>query len=143
MNAKTLNCLAALALASAITAISALADEELDTSPAMSAAQSWLSLVDAGRQDESWDQAAAIFREKIPKVKWQTAVEAARGPLGVLIARKMRSATYARTLPDAPPGDYLVIVYDSRFENLPHATETVTPMREKDGTWKVAGYFIR
>jgi hypothetical protein len=146
MNAKTLNTLAALALAAAITAItaiSALADEELDTAPAVSAAESWLALVDAGRQGDSWDQAADFFRESVPKVKWQTAVEAARGPLGVMITRKMRSVTYTHALPGAPAGDYLVIVYDTRFENLPRGTETVTPMREKDGSWKVAGYIIR
>jgi hypothetical protein len=37
----------------------------------------------------------------------------------------------------------VVIQFDTRFENRPLSMETVTPMREKDGSWKVSGYFIR
>lgn len=132
-----------LALAAAITALSAFADEELDTTPAMTAAQAWLAHVDAGRNAESWDEASTFFRDSVPKVQWQTAVDSARGPLGVVISRKLRAVTYAHTLPGAPAGDYFVIQFDTRFENGPQSTETVTPMREKDGSWKVAGYFIR
>lgn len=141
---KILNALAALALATAITALSALGDEEqLDTAPAMAAAQAWVALLDAERSGDSWDEAATFFRDSVPKVKWQTAYDAMRAPLGIVLARKMRSVTYAHVLPNAPPGDYVVIEYDTRFENRPQAIETVTPMREKDGSWKVAGYFVR
>ncbi len=140
---KTLRTLLALVLAAAITALSAFADEELDTAPAMAAAQAWLVHVDAGRSGESWDEAATFFRDNVTKVHWQTALDSARGPLGGVILRKLRSATYAHTLPGAPAGDYLVVQFDTRFENRPLSTETVTAMREKDGSWKVAGYLIR
>jgi hypothetical protein len=30
----------------------------------------------------------------------------------------------------------------TNFENRPLSTETVTLMRQADGSWKVAGYFI-
>jgi len=36
-----------------------------------------------------------------------------------------------------------VIQYETRFENKASAIETVTPMKQKDGSWKVSGYFIR
>ena len=140
---KVLKTLAALALAAAITALSAWADEEVDTAPAMNAAQGWLVNVDTGRYAQSWEEASAFFRESILKVQWQTAVDAARAPLGPVVARKLRSATYTHALPGAPAGDYVVIQFDTRFENRPLSVETVTPMREKDGSWKVAGYFIR
>ena len=35
-----------------------------------------------------------------------------------------------------------MIQYDTRFENGLF-TETVTPMKEKDGSWKVSGYYIK
>ena len=35
------------------------------------------------------------------------------------------------------------IQYDSVFENKDSAVETVTPMLDPDGTWRVSGYFIR
>jgi hypothetical protein len=47
-----------------------------------------------------------------------------------------------RTLPGAPDGEYVVIQYATRFEHKPSIIETVTPMLDKDGSWKVSGYFI-
>jgi len=140
---KLLKALAALALAAAIMALSALGAEELDAAPAMAAAQAWLIHVDAGDYARSWDEGAAHFRESISKVQWQTTLDSARTPLGVMIARKIRSAAYARTHPGAPVGEYFVIEFDTRFANRPRAIETVTPMREADGSWKVADYSIR
>jgi hypothetical protein len=139
---KLMNTVCALALATAITALSAYGDEEVDTAPAMAAARAWLAEVDADKGADSWEGAASFFRDNVPKAQWQARLDAARGPLGGVISRKMRSVTYAHMLPGAPPGDYAVIQFDTRFEKQP-ALETVTPMREKDGSWKVAGYFIR
>ncbi|MFC5514095.1 DUF4019 domain-containing protein [Massilia jejuensis] len=59
-------------------------------------------------------------------------------PLGIL-----KPATFKKDLPGAPPGEYVIIVYDSVFSNMPTVVETVTQMREVDGAWKVSGYFIR
>jgi hypothetical protein len=140
---KLLKTLFALALAAAITALSAMGAEELDTAPAMTAAQAWLTRVDAGSYGESWDESAAYFQEKVPKVQWQTSLDTKRTPLGGMVARKIRKATYARALPNAPEGEYVVIEFDTAFENLPQSTETVTSMRGKDGSWKVAGYLIK
>ena len=151
MNALKTFC--ALALAATILALSAFAAEEpeptpapavvLDAGPAMKVADGWLSYIDSGRYAESWDDSAAYFRDAVPKAQWETTLAQVRGPLGIAIARKVRSATYTRLIPGAPEGEYVVIQYDTRFENRPQSVETVTPMREKDGTWKVAGYHIR
>lgn len=118
-------------------------EEGLDLRPADQAARAWLATVDAGRYGESWEDAAELFKQSIPKLRWETTVQSVREPLGVVVARKLRSMTYARLLPGAPEGDYVVIQFDTRFENRPLTVETVTPMREKDGAWKVSGYFIR
>jgi Protein of unknown function (DUF4019) len=47
-----------------------------------------------------------------------------------------------RSLPNAPAGEYVVIQYETQFEHKANAIETVTPLREKNGSWKVSGYFI-
>ncbi len=39
-------------------------------------------------------------------------------------------------------GQY-VVVYESSFEHKKSAIEAVTPSLDKDGQWKVSGYFIR
>jgi hypothetical protein len=119
------------------------ADEEVDVRPAMDAALAWLAEVDAGRYGASWDEAAKMFQDAVERTKWEVTIERARNPLGVAVARKLRTATYTRALPNAPAGEYVVIQYDTRFETRPLSTEIVTPRREADGTWKVAGYIIR
>ena len=48
-----------------------------------------------------------------------------------------------RTLPGAPDGEYVIQQYASAFENKKEAMESVVLMKEKDGTWKVVGYFIK
>jgi hypothetical protein len=110
---------------------------------AENSAQHWLQLIDAGDFDKSWDAAAEIFQEHIAKSAWASAAANARSPLGEVISRKMKSARFARTLPGAPDGEYVVIQFETKFENKPNAIEIVTPARTKDGSWKVSGYFIR
>jgi Protein of unknown function (DUF4019) len=156
---KTLKAILALALA--IVSMSSFAADEpdnapavtvpdnapavtvLDTAPAMKVADAWLASVDAGRYTQSWDDAADYFRAAVPKAQWEQTLATVRAPLGVPISRKLRSATYAKALPGAPTGEYVVIQYDTGFENRPLSVETITSMHEKDGSWKVAGYLIR
>jgi hypothetical protein len=46
-------------------------------------------------------------------------------------------------LPAAPDGNYVVLKYDTSFENKKSATETIAPMLDKDGKWRVSGYYIK
>ncbi len=110
---------------------------------AVKAADEWLALVDEGKYAESWKAAAEYFRNVISRKQWVKSLTGARAPLGKLVSRKIKSKTYTTTLPGAPDGQYVVIQYDTSFANKTKALETVTPMREKDGTWRVSGYYIR
>lgn len=105
--------------------------------------EAWLALVDAQSYAESWDTAAANFRNAVPTEKWQAAVRAVRGPLGDLKSRTLKSAKVTATLPAAPDGEYVVFQFDASFAQKAAAVETVTAVREKDGSWHVGGYFIR
>jgi hypothetical protein len=138
---KTLRRFTLLAVLSCLPALAA--DEELDVNPAMKAATAWLAIIDGQRYAESWEKSSEIFQQATPKLQWEVALQNVRGPLGPVNYRKLRTANYTRVLPGAPPGEYVVIQYDTSFENRPQSTETVTPSKEKDGTWKVSGYFIR
>lgn len=46
-------------------------------------------------------------------------------------------------LPGAPDGEYAVIQFETSFANKKSAIETVTPMKDPDGKWRVSGYFIK
>lgn len=67
----------------------------------------------------------------------------ARAPFGNRRVRTLKSATFATTFPGAPDGEYVVFQFDTSFEQKAAAIETVTAIREKDGTWHVGGYYIR
>jgi hypothetical protein len=110
---------------------------------AVDAADRWLVPADAGDGAATWDQAASAFQAAVSKADWSAALRQARQPLGAVTARKMVSSEYKRSLPGAPDGEYVVIQYDTQFEHKAHAVETVVPMRERDGSWKVSGYFVK
>jgi Protein of unknown function (DUF4019) len=121
----------------------ALAQANEKQEAAIAAAQQWLTLIDGGDYAESWQEAAAFFRNAISENQWEQSLTAARQPLGGLISRKVKSAIYTTSLPDAPDGEYVVIQFDTAFENKKSAIETVTPMHENNGGWRVSGYFIK
>jgi hypothetical protein len=110
---------------------------------AQKAAEQWLSLVDDGHFAESWKTAAAYFQAAVPQELWERQLGAVRKPLGKLISRKLKTAKHTKSLPGAPDGDYVVLQFETSFENKKEAIETVTPMLEKDGAWRVSGYFIK
>jgi hypothetical protein len=110
---------------------------------AQDAAKAWLALIDSGQYGRSWDDAALIFKTSVSKADWENMCRSVRAPLGSVKSRTVKSATFTRTLPGAPDGEYVVIQYDTRFENKASAVETVTPMHEKDGSWRISGYYIR
>ena len=103
----------------------------------------WLALVDTGKYGESWDQAAQLFKDVMTKDKWQTSLQAVRNPLGEVMSRKLWSMKYTTSLPGVPDGKYVVIQYNTSFQYKKSAVETVTPMLDKDGRWRVSGYFIK
>ncbi|MBW1806623.1 MAG: DUF4019 domain-containing protein [Deltaproteobacteria bacterium] len=122
---------------------SALAAEPTNKDKAIKAAEAWLGVVDQGKYAASWDTAAAFFKKAVTKKKWLEAVTAVRKPLGEMLKRELLGAKPMTDLPNAPKGEYVVIQFKTSYEKKKDAIETVTPMKEKDGSWKVSGYFIK
>jgi hypothetical protein len=114
-----------------------------DTKPAQVATESWLALVDKGSYAESWDTASTHFKGAVTKGKWQEMLKGVRQPLGDLVSRNMKTAEFKDSLPGAPDGQYVVMAYETSFANKKQATETLTSVLDKDGQWRVVGYFIR
>jgi hypothetical protein len=110
---------------------------------AVSSAEKWLRMIDEGKYAESWKDAAELFRNAVTQKQWEQSLQAVRKPLGKLLSRTIKSKTYETSLPGAPDGEYVVIEFATSFERKKAAVETVTPMRDKDGKWRAAGYYIR
>ncbi|MDR3460594.1 MAG: DUF4019 domain-containing protein [Verrucomicrobiae bacterium] len=110
---------------------------------AISAAQAWLALLDAGHWSESWNEAAAYFRGAVTEAAWENSMTTFRQPLGDLVARHLKSAQSQTEMPGAPDGQYVVMQFETAFANKKSAIETVTFMLGTEGTWRSAGYFIK
>ena len=110
---------------------------------AQQSSDAWLALVDSGKYADSWQESSQLFKAHVTREQWQSMLRASRDPLGKMLSRKLKNATYTKTLPGAPDGEYVVIQYESSFEHKQSAVETVTPMLDKDGKWRVSGYYIK
>ena len=109
---------------------------------AETAALAWLAIVDAGNYEESYDQAAKLFRAAIGKADWVHSLGAVRSPLGKNLGRTVVTRNYRTSAPGAPDGHYVVLQIRTSFTDKETAMEIVTPMLEDDGSWRVSGYYI-
>ena len=131
--------LAALSLSVPLTAETQQAKEDT----ARQVAEAWLSVVDEGRYADSWDVLAQLLQRKVTREEWVERVTALRTVAGTLDSRVLVGVRYAKNLPGAPPGEYVVVQYQSAFSRELSVRETVVPMLDSDGTWRVSSYFIQ
>jgi hypothetical protein len=110
---------------------------------AQQAAQSWLALFDSGKYEENWEQASQGLKDIADKQDFIESLATARGRTGKVVTRKLKSSVYTTKLAGSPDGQYVVIQYESSFENLGSAIEVLVPMLDKDGKWRVSGYSVR
>jgi len=110
---------------------------------AIQTAEKWLSIIDTEQYEGSWENGAIFLKNEVTKEQWVRSMNKYRKSLGKMIKRKLKNRQYMTDIPDAPAGEYVVIQFDTVFENKKEAIETVTPMLDPDGKWRVAGYFIK
>ncbi len=132
-----------VAICGCLLICTASADRQAVEKTAVARAEAWLKLVDQGKYSSSWREAAGYFKQAVEKAQWEKSMGTVRKPLGKVLSRKVKSSTYATSLPGAPDGAYVVILFETSFMNKKSAIETVTPMLDKDGKWRVSGYFIK
>ncbi len=113
---------------------STITDIKTNSGAANAAIQNWLSLMDDGQYAESWRQASEGFHALVTQDDWVNKLESARKLLGKLLSRKVEKAE--------PNGQYFVAKFDSSFEKLKAATETVTFVLDANGQWRAGGYLI-
>jgi len=136
-----------LAAACLFAGMLAFAADEAKTEPtpeeAKAAALAWLTMVDDGKYEESWKESASIFQSRVTAADWANKLTQVRRPLGKAETREFKEAKFARELPRVPKGEYWVIQFATTFEGPIRTIETVTPMLDKDGKWRVSGYYIK
>jgi hypothetical protein len=117
----------------------ALQDPEKESAGRLTA-QGWLVLLDRRDWGVAWDNSSNLFRRNVPLGNWMDAIPKVREPFGVLVDRQVLETVYKNTLAGHPPGDYVTVIFQSKFDKKPDVQEKVTTMREPDGRWRVTGY---
>jgi opacity protein-like surface antigen len=106
------------------------------------AAKGWLSLIDGGQYDQSWNEASKLFQSHVTDAQWTAQVKTVRDSLGPVETRNAPTVRFATSLPGVPDGQYAMLQFHTKFAHKADAIETIT-MAMDDGTWKLAGYFIK
>ena len=106
------------------------------------AAKEWLKIVDVGEYVESWQKSDAFFKSQLTQIEWSVALTGVRTPLGQVKSRSELGAKEYSSLPGVPDGEYLVIQFQTKFQNKKSATETLT-LSKSSGDWLPVGYFIK
>lgn len=110
--------------------------------PGSSASKEWLNIIDAGKYGESWQKADSFFKSQLSQKKWDSALKGIRTPLGKVTSRIELSAKEYSSLPGVPDGEYLVIQFQTDFQNKKASTEILT-LSKSSGQWRTVGYFIK
>jgi len=103
----------------------------------------WLLMVDDGKYAESYAAAAKLVHQKVTAKQWEVMFTTMRQPLGIVTSRGLKKCQEVKSLPGVPDGDYRLMLFNTSFANKREAVETVTFVKEDDGVWRAAGYFIR
>ena len=110
---------------------------------AQQAAETWLKLLDNNKWDESWRTGAQVFRTAIKIEKWRLTGGKERKPFGRFLSRKLKTQRMDPAKAGSPTLRNATFEYGAAFQFKKEASETVTASLEKDGKWRVSGYYIR
>lgn len=106
------------------------------------AAGGWLVLLDRGDWGRAWETGSAVFRSAVPLPAWMDGIPKAREPFGRMVERNPVEAVYKTSLAGRPAGEYVTVIFETRFENK-KVEEVVTTELEPDGKWRATGYSTR
>ncbi len=126
----------------AATASPSEAKPDPDVARAREAALAWLALVDAGRFDATWDEAATSFQKGQKKADWSKGLGSTRPTMGKLISRTFRNFQIRTALPSLPPDKYITIRFTSVFEKHQAGAESVTLVKDGARGFRMMSYFV-
>lgn len=116
--------------------------EQQSIAAAQQAALTWLAMADKDDVAGTYRNASAFFKKQVSQQVWTQNLQAAHQQVGAAKNRQLATARYMTQMPNAPKGEYVLMLMQTAFEKHPSALETITMMRDPDGTWRLAGYYI-
>ena len=117
---------------------------------ALNAAEKWLVPVDSRRYNDAWAMAAESFKAQVARDDFRNGIAKIRKDYGKLVKRSGEKMAFRGDAPVADQGDAplkvgaeVAILFESTFAGNKQAQEEINMVLEKDGIWRVAGYYIK
>jgi hypothetical protein len=117
----------------------ARADDDEAVTGALSLARSWLSEIDAGNYEQSYNEGGSALHEKVPQDSWVKILKTERPPLGKVARREEVSHVLHTDGLEGVNGTFLVVTYHTNFSSKPDEIEYVV-MKHEFGGWRCVGY---
>lgn len=118
-------------------------DSDPDVALAKKAALEWLALVDAGKFETTWDQAAGSFQKAQSKADWAKGLGGARPTMGKLVVRTLLNHEVRTALPNLPPGKYITVRFTTVFEKHASGSESVTLVKDGARGFRMMSYLLK
>jgi hypothetical protein len=116
-------------------------DKRVHETAARSAALHWLQLLDVGDYAQAFEWEAQDFRMARTQSQFVRYMQARRAPFGQAIDRKFIGAANVHKLVGVPEGNYVSIIFKTRFEKKSETAERVILLEQEVG-WRVLEYRI-
>jgi len=107
------------------------------------AATTWLELLDQGRYDDAWREAAPLLRDGVTQEQWVAATRELRSTLGRVASRTVISKDYHRQIEGGPDGTYFTLRIRTELAGAGERIEIVTLTAGADGQYRTAAYGIK
>jgi len=105
-------------------------------------AKDYVEGLDKGDYAQSWPKGDQLFQHTITQKEWEKALTDNRKKLGSVKSRTVKDQKPAWDPHGLPKGAYMVVEYNTAFENAPDSGELLTLRRGSDGTWRVLTYQV-
>ena len=108
------------------------------------AGDAFLQLLDTKKYGDAWDASSDYLKQSVSRAEWATQMVKTRDTIGQLMSRTLKDAKPEKDPQGAPPGDYLLLTYETVFasQGKPY-TETLPMIKGPDSKYRAVGYFLR
>ena len=128
---------AALALALLVAAPAGATDGPLER-----ASGSWLGLLDAGRFDDAWNEAAELLRRSVSRSELEDATRRLRESMGAVTSREAVTKDYHQDL-NGVAGIFFTLRFRTRLADGRQVVEVVTLTPDASQQYRVAAYGLK
>lgn len=106
-------------------------------------AENFLTQLDQNEFSSAWQQTSPLFRILTDEAAWKHKQQVLRQAYGPLESRRFLRLSYRTTYAHSPDGIYVIIQYQSHFENKAETRETVVLCCHADSECVIREYVLR